>query len=332
MKPHMQGGQLTIAPAMANLCNVDGRITAESEARIPVLDRGFLFGDSIYEVVRTAGDVPFAWPEHWGRLQRSAAAIRLQLDLDEPAVARRVAATLAAAGHGDSYVRIVVTRGAGDAPNIDLAHAQGPPCWVVMVRALTPSSGKPSRVAIVDRLRNDRRALDPAAKSGNYLNNVLALAEARAAGATDCLMCNADGFVTEASTANVFARIDGVWHTPPLQAGILAGVTRFLLLGFLPACGEPAVERDLTPAVLRRASELFLSSTLRDIAPVTHLDGRALHGGGSGPLVSVLLPRFQEWCAERLRDHYEPAWRRLVARTGGDVGASGAGPVTPSRR
>lgn len=300
---------------MANLCNVDGNIQPETEARISVLDRGFLFGDSIYEVVRTHGDVPFGWPEHWQRLQRSAAGLRLTLDLDERALAGRIAATLAAAAHGDSYVRIVVSRGVGSAPNIDLAYAPGPPTWIVFVRALKAGSGAPVRLALVDRLRVDRRALDPATKSGNYLNSVLALAEAKDRGATDCLMCNGDGHVTEASTANVFARIDGVWCTPPLSAGILAGVTRALLLEFLPACGERTAERDLLPADLQRADEIFLSSTLRDIAPVTHLDGRALHGGGLGPRAPTLLERFRERTAQRLREVDAPAWRRLVAAT-----------------
>lgn len=312
MKPHMRARELTIRPAMANLCNIDGRVTPESEARIPVLDRGFLFGDSIYEVCRTKGSVPFAWPEHWARLKLSAAAILLGLDLDEATIARRIAATLAAAGPGDHYVRLIVTRGAGEAPNIDLAYATGKPCWIVMVRPLTPMSGKPSQLAIVDRLRLDRRALDPATKSGNYLNSVLGLAEAKARGATDCVMCNNDGFVTEASTSNLFARLDGVWCTPPLQAGILAGITRALLLDFLPSCGERVAERNLTAADLRGAQELFLSSTLRDIAPVTHLDGRALHGGGAGPAVARLLPEFQRFSERRLREHYAPAWQRLV--------------------
>lgn len=297
---------------MANLCNVDGRISPETEARIPVLDRGFLFGDSVYEVVRTAGEVPFAWPEHWARLQASAAALHMPLDLDERTVARRVAATIAAFGSGDCYVRLIVTRGAGDAPNIDLAHAIGPPCWVVMVRPLPDTSGKPARLAIVRRRRNDRRALDPATKSGNYLNSVLGLAEAKALGATDCVMLNNEGFVTEASTSNLFARLDGVWCTPPLEAGILAGVTRSLLLDLLPRLGERAAERHLTAADLRGSEELFLSSTLRDIGPVTHLDGRALHGGGSGPGVARLLARCRDHFAARLDAVYAPEWRRLV--------------------
>jgi branched-chain amino acid aminotransferase len=302
---------------MANLCNVDGRIVPENEARIPVLDRGFLFGDSIYEVARTVDGVPFAWPEHWARLVLSADAIRMQLDLDEATIARRIADTLRAAGPGDHYVRLIVTRGTGEAPNIDLVYASGPPCWVVMVRALAPMSGKPAKLAIVERLRNDRRALDPAAKSGNYLNNVLGLAEAKALGATDCVMCNADGHVTEASTSNLFALLDGVWCTPLLGDGILAGITRAHLLDFLPQCGAAVAERQLTAGDLRRASELFLSSTLRDIGPVTHLDGKALHGGGAGPATVELLASYREHFASRLQTHYGPAWQRLI---GGRIG------------
>lgn len=294
---------------MANLCNVDGAITPEAEARVPVLDRGFLFGDSIYEVVRTVGDAPFGWPEHWERLRASAAAIRLRLDLDEATVARRIATTIAASGPGDRYVRIVVTRGAGSAPNIDLACATGAPCWVLMVRELAPMSGKPSQVALIDRLRNDRRALDPATKSGNYLNNVLGLAEAKDRGANDCLMRNAQGFVTEASTSNVFARIDGVWRTPRLDDGILAGVTRAHVIGWLPTVGEKVEEAHITPAELRRADAIFLSSTLRDVAPVTHLDGAPV---GDGVATGRLLAAYQSWYADRLRTHYAPHWRRLV--------------------
>jgi len=298
---------------MANLCNVDGSTTPEADARIPVLDRGFLFGDSIYEVVKTDGDVPLLWPEHWARLETSADAIGLALDLDEATVARRVADTLRAAGNPRSYVRVVVSRGTGTAPNIDLAFAPGPPCWVVMVRELTTAPGQPVRLAIVERLRNDRRALDPATKSGNYLNNVLALAEAKAAGATDCLMLNRDGEVTEASTSNVFARIDGTWCTPALGSGILAGITRGQVLGFLRARGERCAERALALADLQRAEELFLCSTLRDIAPVTRLDGRALHGGDAGPATAALMPAFATHLAQRLRQRDEPNWRQLTA-------------------
>jgi len=307
----MSGRELTIRGAMANLCNINGQIVPEADGRVPVLDRGFLFGDSVYEVVRTHAGTPLAWIEHWARLQASAAGLMMELDLDEATVARRVQETLEAADHGDSYVRLVVTRGAGDAPNIDLAYATSPPCWVVMVRPLSTAlaTGKPVHLGLVERLRNDRRALDPASKSGNYLNNVLGLAEARARGATDCVMLNADGYVTEASTSNLFVRLDGVWCTPPLDAGILAGITRGMLLEFLPQAGEAVAERALSRDDLERAEEMFLCSTLRDMSPVTHLDGRAL---GEGPSTNRLLPEFGAHLAQRLDARDAPHWRALT--------------------
>lgn len=299
---------------MTNLCNLDGSIVPEADARIPVLDRGFLFGDSVYEVTRTVDQVPFAWPEHYERLLASAAAIQLELDHGEAEIARRVAATLAQADHDSSYVRVIVTRGTGSAPNIGLDYAPGPPCWIVLVRPAPPVSGNPAKLAIVQRLRNDRRALDPATKSGNYLNNLLALAEARSMGATDCLMANADGNITEGSTSNFFARIDGTWCTPPLGAGLLAGVTRRLLLELMARRSEPCAERNLTPDDVRGAEELFLSSTLRDISPVTHIDGEPLHGGQSGPHTAELVAAFRLHSDVLMRERYEPQWRRLLQR------------------
>lgn len=297
---------------MANLCNLDGAILPEAEARVPVLDRSFLFGDSVYEVVRTIDGVPFAWAEHWRRLERSADDLWMPLDLDERTAARRVQATLTAAGNPESYVRIVVTRGTGTAPNIDLAYAEGPRRWVVLVRQLGNSFGMAAKLARIPRLRNDRRALDPASKSGNYLNNVMGLAEAKRAGATDCVMLNGDGMVTEASTSNLFARLDGQWVTPPLDAGILAGITRGLLIDHLRGGGATVVERPMSSDDLDRAEELFLSSTLRDVGPVTHLDGTPKSGGLAGPHTARLMASFAAFLRERMRTHDGPRWRQLV--------------------
>ena len=182
-----------------------------------------------------------------------------------------------------------------------------------MVRPAPQTVGRPAQdLQLVPRLRNDRRALDPATKSGNYLNNLLALAEARQQGATDCVMLNADGAVTEGSTSNVWALLRGTWCTPPLSAGILAGITRGLLLDWLVQTGERVAERQLTAADLQQADELFLSSSLRDIAPVTHLDGRALHGGEAGAVTSRLMPAFARFLAQRLAEHDKPYWRALA--------------------
>jgi len=257
---------------MANFCNVDGVIVPENEAAVPVLDRGFLFGDSVYEVIRTRQGNLFGWRQHLDRLRDSASQIGLRLSIDDSTLMRRILDTMRAAGNAEHYVRIVVTRGTGTAPSIDLRSATGPERWVLFARPL-PQPPSDVRLWIVDRLRNDRRALDPAVKSGNYLNNVLGLAEAQQKGASDCLFLNAHGFVTEASTSNVFAVKDGTWITPPLDAGILAGVTRALLLDWLLARGERAVERNLTRDELLAADCVFTTSTLRDIAVVTSIDG-----------------------------------------------------------
>jgi branched-chain amino acid aminotransferase len=301
-----------LAGRMADLCNVDGTISREQDARIPVLDRGFLFGDSVYEVMRTRGGSLFAWQEHLARLRGSARGIGLEPDLDDAAILRRIDATLREAGNAESYVRVILTRGTGTAPNIDLAYAPGPPRWIVLVRELTAHAGSPVRLQLVGRLRNDPRALDPAVKSGNYLNNVLGLREAKVKGATDCLFLNASGHVTEASTANVFAVHGARVRTPPLDAGILAGVTRALLLEFLRARGGEVAEADLTPADLHSADELFLTSTLRDLAPVTHIDGAPVGGGMPGPFVRALAREFTARADRRAREQDGPAMARLV--------------------
>ncbi len=283
---------------MANLCNLDGVIAPETETRVPVLDRGFLFGDSVYEVIRTMGGAPFAWAEHLDRLWQSAAGIRMTLDLERRQVMQRMLDTLTRAGNAESYIRIVVSRGTGSAPNIDLSHAPANPCWLVMVRALAPIDGVPVHLARVDRLRNDRRALDPAVKSGNYLNNVLGLAEARDRGATDCLFLNAQGHVTEASTSNVFAVVDGTVCTPPLDSGILAGVTRAMLVDWCRGQGMQVAERNLTAAEFAAADEAFLSSTLRSVSPVLSLDGKPFGNGTEGPVTAHVRRGFDAWCRE----------------------------------
>lgn len=296
---------------MTNLCNLNGTITPEQDARIPVLDRGFLFGDSVYEVMRTRGGVPFAWPEHLERMRASADGIGLPIEPSDAELMRKVKDTLLAAGNAESYVRIIISRGTGTAPNIDLAYAPGPNTLVILVRDLPPIKDSTGRLAVIPRRRTDRRALDPAIKSGNYLNNLLGLAEAKASGATDCLFLNNDGEVTEASTSNFWLVKDGAIRTPPLRAGLLAGITRRLLFEMADQHGFDLGEATLTTTDLAGADEMFLSSTLRDVMPVTHVDGRPVHGGRAGPVTRELAAAFSEFCAERARERYAPAFAAL---------------------
>jgi branched-chain amino acid aminotransferase len=236
----------------------------------------------------------------------------MALDLADREIMARVQETVAAAANGESYVRIIVTRGTGLAPNIDLLHAPGPPRWVILVRPLPPAPAQPAQLAIVHRRRNDARALDPAVKSGNYLNNVLGLAEARRQGASDCLFLNAEGNVTEASTANLFAVRRGEVLTPPLSAGILAGVTRLLLLQYCRSERIPCAERQLTAEELHDCDELFLSSTLREVLPVTALDGQPFRSGQPGPVTRRLQAGFREHARKLAAGRYGPELERLL--------------------
>jgi branched-chain amino acid aminotransferase len=297
---------------MVNLCNIDGEIVPEDRASVPVLDRGFLFGDSVYEVMRTRNRVPFAWREHLDRLLESARGIALEKDVDDKSLMTRVRDTIFASGPGEKYVRIVVSRGTGKVPNIDLSHAPGPSRVVILVRELAAVPTTGVRVAIVPRLRNDRRALDPAVKSGNYLNNILGLAEARAVGADDCVFLNRDGFLTEASTSNIHVVRDGVVSTPPLAAGLLRGITRGLILRCAAGQGTMILERDIAAADVHDADEVFLSSTLRDIVPVTHVDGRPLRATAPGPITTSLTSAFARFCARKSAGEDEPALAALL--------------------
>ena len=298
-----------------NLCNVDGRILPEASVTIPLLDRGFLFGDSIYEVVRTHRGRLFGIEQHFERLARSAACLDFELPVDARGFRARIEETLAAAhaagptpeqaagraGQPDgkpseSYVRIIVTRGLGSAPNLDPDFALGVPLMLVMLRALPAPDPRwlteGLSAQLVSVRRNDRRALDPAVKSGNYLNNILGLIEAKKKGAELALFLGCDGQLTESETSNVWLVKDGEILTPNLESGILAGITRQMLLDLIEREGLPGGEASLREEDLRAADEIFLSSTIKDVAAVTKLDGQVVGEGRAGPVTLDLARRF----------------------------------------
>ncbi|HUB07804.1 MAG TPA: aminotransferase class IV [Myxococcales bacterium] len=279
---------------MPTLVSFDGRLLPPARARISVFDRGFLYGDSIYEVLRTYGGRPFELPAHLTRLGRSARLIGLRLPLRAAAFRRRIGAALHAARNRESYVRVIVTRGEGPI-GLDPALAVRPHVLVIVRPLHAPPAEIYRRgvsVSVVDVRRNLRQAIDPAAKTGNYLNNVLALREARARGGYEALMLDARGRVAEGSTSNVFAVFGARVVTPPLD-GILAGVTRGLVLALAGRLGLEARERPLRPEDLRRADELFLTSTLRELVPIVRVDGRRVGAGTPGPTTLRLLETFR---------------------------------------
>ena len=288
---------------MPTVVNVDGVLVPPEQAKVSVFDRGFLYGDSVYEVIRTYGGRPFEQEAHLARLRHSADRIGLSPKWDAARAALEIERTLAAARGGDAidpgaapwnagerYVRVVMTRGAGEI-GLDPALAVDPVALVI-VQALVGPPASAYRdgvaVAIVGVRRADPEAIDPSAKTGAHLPNVLAVREARAAGAHEALLLDGHGLVTEGSSSNVFAVTGGVVRTPPLGAGILEGVTRGVVLRLARGLGVAAEEVPLRPEDLEGADEVFITSTVREIVPVTRLGPHPVGAGRPGPVTRRL--------------------------------------------
>ncbi len=259
-----------------------GRLHDAREASISPLNRGFLYGDAIYEVWRTYHGVIFAWEEHWRRLEWSAAALHFALPTGPgpmlTEIQRTVAAYRQAGGTGDDlYIRLQITRGGGPI-GLDVALADHAD-YVVLVQA--NKAHPPARLRDGLKLslatslrRNPIESLNPAWKTGNYLNNILGLREARARGADEVVMLNHVGEVTEAAVSNLAFVRGGKVITPPLSAGILGGITRELLLTEVARmAGITAEEGTVRPEDLSRMDECFLLSTTKDLTPVGAIDG-----------------------------------------------------------
>ncbi len=287
---------------MPALCNVEGRLSPPEEAVVPVLDRGFLYGDSVYEVVRTYRGRPFELQRHLERMDRTAQRIALALPARERIV-KELQRTLDAAGNPESYARIIVTRGVGKF-GLGLHNAEGLNRLIILVRPLElPAPEMYERglsMAVVKTRRNPPQALDPALKTGNYLNNILALREAHDAGCDDAILLDLQGRVTEATTSNIFFVQRGVMITPPLSLGMLEGVTRHLAIEVARGEGILVREEPHGPEALAAADEVFVTSTIREVMPVTSLSflesgeqKRVVGDGKPGPLSRRLLDAFR---------------------------------------
>lgn len=261
--------------------NTNGRLHPADEPSVAPLNRGFLYGDAIYEVWRTYHGVIFAWEEHWERLLGSARALHLGLPLDQARtleeIRRTVAAFRSAAGFGgELYIRLQVTRGSGPI-GLDVALADRAD-FILLVQPcpeLSPQHAASGlRLSVATGLRrNPAEALNPAWKTGNYLNNLLCLREAKARGADDVVILNLAGEVAEASVSNLAFVRGGALVTPPLSAGILGGITRRLILeGVAARAGLAAAERAVRPSDLAGMDEAMLLSTTRDVVPIAAID------------------------------------------------------------
>jgi branched-chain amino acid aminotransferase len=294
---------------MPLLVNIDGVLLPPLEARVSVLDRGFLYGDSVYEVVRTYGGAPFELDAHLRRLAHSAERIGLTLPWDARRTASEIDRTLAAASGdeqrdpqaapwnaGERSVRIVMTRGAGEM-GLDPALAVDPKAILIVGPALGPplSAYRDGvKCCVVGVQRAAKEAVDPSAKTGSHLPHVLAIREARASGAHEAFMLDREGFVTEGTTSNVFIVRRGTLVTPPLASGILEGVTRGVVLALARQAGLEVREEPLRPADLQAADEIFITSTVREIVPVTRLGEDTVGTGRPGAVTGRLHDAFRK--------------------------------------
>jgi branched-chain amino acid aminotransferase len=282
---------MTVFDPSEYIVRIDGRVVDPRDASVSVFDHGFLFGDSIYEVVRTAAGKLFALEEHLARLRNSARRLSMSIPWTDEELRGEVEAIVGSATwSGDTYVRIFVTRGVG---RIDLMPTTCErPCLILVARKLVEPPPdfyeKGIVLCLTDVRRNSRLAMDPAIKSGNYLNNVLAVIEAKIKGADDAIMLNENGHLTEATTSNLFLVKDGALRTPSLDCGILEGITRAKLLELARALGIPAEECELGPDDLTAADEIFISGTIKGVVPARKVVGGAEWVGAPGDVTARL--------------------------------------------
>jgi branched-chain amino acid aminotransferase len=260
---------------MTAMVNVNGKITDQANAVVSVFDHGFLYGEGVYETLRTYSGQPFLFDRHMRRLRKSASMLSLSVPAANEEIDRRFRETMKAAGLGtqgrEAYLRILVTRGIGEL-TYDPAACGDPTIVIIAKPHVDPPVDAFERgvmVALVDIVRNHPGSVNPLIKSNNLLNNALAMQEAFRRGAFEGVMRNYRGELAECTTANLFVVKDGEALTPPLDAGLLAGITREYLF------------------------EAFLTSTTRELVPIVRVDNHTIGEGVPGPVTKGLLQAFR---------------------------------------
>jgi branched-chain amino acid aminotransferase len=294
----------------ARIVSIDGRVVTPAEAVVSVYDRGFLYGDAVFEVLRTYGGRPFALGEHLARLRRSAERVFIALPVDEPTLMAELDAALAAAaaapddspppaehaGDSEWYVRLVVTRGSGPL-SLDPQTATRP-LRVILVEPVRPPPRDTYVRGIALATTAARRTVDGTAAAGakvsNYLANLLALREAKSKGAEEALIIDDGGHVIEGASSNVFTVKEGKVATPPESAGILVGITREYVIDAARHLGVNVDERELVLADVYGADEVFITSSIREVLSVVRVDGRTIGSGQPGPMTRSLHRRFRQ--------------------------------------
>ena len=275
---------------------IDGKMLPEEDAKIGVLDHGLLYGDGCFEGIRVYNGRIFKLQSHLERMWQSAERIRLDLPFTHEVIAAAVRETVEANGITDGYVRVVFTRGVG---TLGLHPFLCPKPTVFVIAdtiKLYPAElyEEGMKIIVADRPRIPRECLDPQIKSLNYLNNILAKIEAIDAGVLEALMLNIDGWVSECTGDNIFVVKDGRLSTPPVDAGILDGITRrFVMNELCPALGLPIEERMMRLEEVLDADEVFLTGTAAEVIGVSQVGDHVIGGGAVGSITTRLVQEFR---------------------------------------
>jgi branched-chain amino acid aminotransferase len=282
---------------MAATVSVNGRISAERDAVISVFDHGFLYGEGIYETMRTYHGRLFLYDRHLRRLRNSARMIALPVPFTDQQLAEQIAATTSAAAlSGESYVRVLVTRGVGEL-TYDPQATPVPSVVIIVKPHVDPPAeayDKGVRAVICDIVRNHPDSVNPMIKSNNLMNSALAMQQALTRGGFEGIMRNYKGELSECTTSNFFIVKDGAALTPPLSAGLLPGITREFVFDVGKDVGIPVREVTLRDNDLFGADEAFLTSTTRELVPIVTVDDQTIGTGKPGPITRKLLDGFRK--------------------------------------
>jgi len=273
---------------------IDGTFRDESEAKISVFDHGLLYGDGVFEGIRAYHGRVFKLKEHIDRLFFSAKAILLELPMSHEALVQATLESCRINGLTDGYIRLVVTRGVGTL-GLNPNRCKNPSVIIIADKIqVYPKElyDKGMDIVTVPTVRNLHSAVNPAIKSLNYLNNILAKIEANNAGVEEAVMLNSEGYVAEGTADNIFVVRKGALYTPPLSAGALYGITRQTVIELAEAAGWKVSEPNLTRYDLFNADECFLTGTGAELIPVVKIDGRVIGTGQPGPITRQLVENY----------------------------------------
>ena len=290
---------------MRTRININGVITSSEEARISVLDHGLLFGDSVYETMRTYGGKPFLFSRHFARLERSAAGIDLKLPWSKSKTREEILRTMLFFLHGEwvpssaqgvkpdeSRIRLMITRGVGElAPDIETCTDPTAIIIVVPLARVPDSVYEQGVDVVISSVRRSARFAD--IKSGSLIHQVLARREAKSKQAYEAILLTADDKLSDGITSNIYMVRNGTLLTPSHDAGIVEGITRGVLLDIALEMGVQVVEGLFDVGDIAEADEMFLTSSTREIVPIARVDGKPVGNGAPGPVTLMLLREYR---------------------------------------